>query len=165
MSISWEFIADCLRHELADYGGLLHLFELQQRSLFDRDPQAVMSIGVTIEGQARSVAVCRCRREQAVADFAEQHGQPRSSTLRSLLPYVESDARPLLEALIDEVNSLLHRVRRISRHNHTLLTKAVEVHQEVLQQLRPNTFTKTYTPGGVVSVTAAQPASTLCVAG
>ncbi|MCX6945756.1 MAG: flagellar protein FlgN [Verrucomicrobiota bacterium] len=165
MTISWEFIADCLRQELADYGGLLHLFEQQQRRLFERDPHAVMSLGGVIEEQARSVAGCRLRREQAVASLAMELGQPRQSTLRSLLPHIERSARPLLEALIGEVNALLFRVRLISRHNHTLLTRAVEVHQEVLQQLRPNSFTKTYSPAGRVSVTSAQAASTLCVAG
>ncbi|MDB6094006.1 MAG: hypothetical protein JWM32_1568 [Verrucomicrobia bacterium] len=165
MTITWQFIAECLRHELADYGGLLHLFEHQQRSLFERDPQAVMTVGATIEGQARSIAVCRLRREQAVADFAEQNQRPRNSTLRALLPLIEADARPLLEALIDEVNSLLHRVRRVSRHNHTLLTKAIDVHQEVLQQLRPNAFTKTYSPAGMVSVTSPESASTLVATG
>ncbi len=165
MTTTWEFIADCLRQELADYGGLLHLFEQQQCSLFDRDPNAVMGLGAAIEEQARRVATVRARREEAVAAFATEHGQPRHSTLRALLPQIEAAARPLLEALIDEVNALLHRVRRISRHNHTLLTRAIEVHQEVLQQLRPSAFTKTYSPAGMVSLTSPQPATTLCVAG
>jgi flagellar biosynthesis/type III secretory pathway chaperone len=164
MKTSWQHIADCLRQELADYGGLLHLFEQQQQSLFARDSQAVMGLGAEIELQARSVAVCRTRREQAVARLAEQHGQPASSTLRALLPLLEADARPLLEALIDEVNLLLHRVRRTSRQNHSLLTRAVEIHQEVLQQLRPTAFLKTYSPAGTVSVSAAQ-ASSLSLAG
>jgi len=84
--------------------------------------------------------------------------------LRALLPLLDADARPLLEALIDEVNLLLHRVRRTSRQNHTLLTRAVEIHQEVLQQLRPTSFLKTYSPAGTVSVSSAQ-ASSLSVAG
>ena len=164
MTITWEYIADCLRRELADYGGLLHLFELQQGSLFDRDAQAVLGLSAHIEKQARNVTGCRERREQAVAAFATQLGQPRSSTLRALLPHIAADARPLLEALIDEVNALLHRVRRVSRHNHTLLTRAVEIHQEVLQQLRPSAFVKTYSPAGAVSVSSAA-SSTLSVAG
>ena len=164
MRTSWQHIADCLRQELADYGGLLHLFEQQQRSLFARDSHTVMGLGAAIETQARTVAVCRTRREQAVADLAEQHGQPANATLRALLPLLDADARPLLEALIDEVNLLLHRVRRTSRQNHTLLTRAVEIHQEVLQQLRPTSFLKTYSPAGTVSVSSAQ-ASSLSVAG
>ena len=164
MTITWEYLADCLRRELADYGGLLHLLELQQTSLFDRDARAVLGLSAAIEKQARNVAGCRERREQAVASFAAQHHEPRTSTLRALLPHVAPDARPLLEALIAEVNALLHRVRRASRHNHTLLTRAVEIHQDVLQQLQPGAFVKTYSPAGAISVSSAQ-ASTLSVAG
>jgi len=161
----WEFIAECLREELADYGGLLRLFEEQQQHLFNRDANAVLRLANEIETQARTLAECRCRREQAVTAFAQLHGRAATSSLRSLLPDVEPDARPLLEALINEVNALLHRVRRTSRHNHSLLSRAVDVHQEMLQQLRPNAFTKTYSPAGRVSVATAHPSSTLRAAG
>jgi flagellar biosynthesis/type III secretory pathway chaperone len=162
---NWEFIAECLRAELADYGGLLHLFEAQQRALFERDADRVLDFANEIEQQARAVGESRCRREQAVAALAERHGRPATSTLRSLLPGIEAAARPLLEALINEVNTLLHRVRRTSRHNHTLLSRTLELHQETLQQLRPHAFTKTYSPAGRVAVVAAQPAATLRAAG
>jgi flagellar biosynthesis/type III secretory pathway chaperone len=165
MSTHWEFIAECLRAELADYGGLLHLFEAQQRSLFDRDADAVMRLGTEIEMQARAIAESRCRREQAVAAFSEENGMPTTTSLRSMLSLIEADARPLLEALINEVNTLLHRVRRTSRHNHTLLARLVEVQRETMQQLRPHAFTKTYSPAGVVSVAVAQPAVSLRAAG
>jgi flagellar biosynthesis/type III secretory pathway chaperone len=165
MSTHWEFIAECLRAELADYGLLLRLFEEQQRRLFDRDADGVLQLANEIETQANSLAGSRCRREQAVATFAAAHGRPATTTLRAMLPLIEADARPLLEALINEVNTLLHRVRRTSRHNHTLLTRAVEVHQDALQQLRPQAFTKTYSPAGRVSLATAHPASTLRAAG
>lgn len=161
----WEHIADCLRQELADYGGLLHLFEQQQRSLFNRDPEAVIHFSNEIEAQARTLTDCRVRREQAVATFATEHGQSESSSLRSLLPHVADEARPLIEALINEVNALLHRVRRTSRHNHMMLSRAVEVHQETLSALRPQAFTKTYSMAGRLSVAASRPPSTLRVAG
>jgi len=165
MKTHWEFIAECLREELAEYGGLLHLFEAQQRSLFDRNPDAVLHFTTEIEAQSRALGDCRTRREQAVAAFAELHGQPTTASLRALLPFIEADARPLLEALINEVNALLHRVRRTSRHNHMLLSHTVAIHQEVLQQLRPQAFTKTYSPAGRVSVASAQSASTLRATG
>lgn len=165
MSTHWEFIAECLRAELADYGGLLHLFEAQQRGLFSRDPDLVLRLANDIEQQARAIADSRCRREQAVAAFAGENGRPLNSTLRSLLPFITAEARPLIEALITEVNILLHRVRRTSRHNHSMLARAVEMHQETLQQLRPNSFTKTYSPAGRVSVVSSQPAVSLRAAG
>jgi flagellar biosynthesis/type III secretory pathway chaperone len=111
------------------------------------------------------LAEFRVRREQAVATLAEAHGLPTTSSLRSLLPLIEEAAQPLLEALINEVNLLLHRVRRTSRHNHSLLSRAVEVHQETLQLLRPQSFTRTYSPAGRVSLTSAHSASTLRAAG
>ena len=162
---SWEFIAGCLRDELADYGGLLHLFEAQQRALFDRDANTVLRLANEIEAHARALAQSRTRREEAVAGFAVENNRPSTSSLRSLLPFIEADARPLVEALINEVNALLHRVRRTSRHNHSLLTRAVEVHQETLAHLRPNSFTKTYSPGGRVSVSSAHSSATLRAAG
>jgi hypothetical protein len=39
------------------------------------------------------------------------------------------------------------------------------MHRETLQMLRPNAFTKTYSPTGIVSVSSGRVASTLCVAG
>ena len=164
-TIEWEFIAECLRNELAEYGYLLRLFEQQQQRLFERDANAVLHLGNEIEAQARTLAEFRVRREQAVATLAEAHGLPTTSSLRSLLPLIEEAAQPLLEALINEVNLLLHRVRRTSRHNHSLLSRAVEVHQETLQLLRPQSFTRTYSPAGRVSLTSAHSASTLRAAG
>lgn len=161
----WEFIAECLRTELADYGGLLSLFEAQQRALFDRDANTVLHYAGEIENHARALSQSRTRREQAVASFAVENDQPSTASLRSLIPFIEADARPLIEALINEVNTLLHRVRRTSRHNHSLLSRAVEVHQETLSHLRPNSFTKTYSPGGRVSVAAAHTSATLRAAG
>ena len=165
MSKHWEFIAECLRTELADYGGLLHLFEAQQGCLFGRDPQSVLRFATEIEAQARAAADSRERRAQSVATFAAQNNRPANSTLRSLLPLIETDARPLIEALIAEVNLLLHRVRRTCRHNHTLLKRAVEMHQETMQHLRPNAFMKTYSPAGRVAVATAHPPATLRAAG
>ncbi len=165
MNQPWQFIAECLRAELAEYGGLLHLFESQQLSLFKRDPEAVLRCAGEIEAQARAVAERRTRREEAVSQFAAAHGQPSTASLRSLLPFIANEARPLLEALISEVNLLLHRVRRTSRHNHTLLARAVELHQETLQHLRPQSFVKTYSAAGRVAVAAAPLAGTLRAAG
>lgn len=162
---AWQSIADYLRAELADYGELLRLFEEQQRGIFGRQAETVLHYAHEIEAQARRLAECRTQRETAVAEFALAHGQPSTTSLRAMLPLIEADARPLLEALINEVNMLLHRVRRTSRHNQTLLCRTVEMHQETLQQLRPQTFTKTYSAGGRLAVATTVPTSTLRATG
>lgn len=165
MTIHWEFIAERLRDELAAYGGLLRLFEDQQVALFNRNADTVLFLAGEIEMHARSLAESRTHREVAVASFAESQGLPTTTSLRSMIPLIEVDARPLMDALIKEVNFLLHRVRRTSRHNHTLLSRAVESHQETIQQLRPHAFMKTYSPAGVISVASSSPTATLCAAG
>ncbi len=165
VSATWQKIAECLRAELAEYGALLGLFDEQQRSLFDRQAGEVMRLSTAIEQQVRSLHGVRCNRENVVAAFASAHSQPATATLRSLLPLFDAVAQPLLAALINEVNHLIHRVRRTSRQNHTLLARTIEVHQEIIQQLRPHTFTKTYSPAGRVSLTTAHATSTLRAAG
>jgi flagellar biosynthesis/type III secretory pathway chaperone len=162
---TWQNIAGCLRAELADYGGLLALFEEQQRFLFERNADEVLRLSGAIEAQANALQHCRRQRENAVAEYAAAYGQPVTATLRSLLPYVEADARPLLEALIDEVNRLLHRVRRVSRHNHTLLARTVELHQETLRLARPDAFTQTYAPNGRMTLGGVQATPALRAAG
>ncbi|HYC72680.1 MAG TPA: flagellar protein FlgN [Opitutaceae bacterium] len=154
MNPDWTTLAESLRAELAEYGGLLHLFEEQQSRLFARDPDGVLRISTDIEAQVRLLHECRGRREALVAAFAAAHGAPPTATLRSLLPHVAADARPLVAALIGEVNRLIHRVRRLARHNHALLVRAVESHQDTLRALRPDAFMQTYTAAGRKAVAA-----------
>ena len=166
MNEPWMVIAESLRTEIAGFGDLLNLFEQQQQRLFSRDTDAVLHLSTEIEAHTRSMQQFRSHREQIVADFALANSQPAGATLRSLLPYVEAAARPLLEALIGEVNRLIHRVRRLTRQNHLLLARTVESHQELLRALRPDAFMQTYSAAGRKTLTTnARPASALQAAG
>jgi flagellar biosynthesis/type III secretory pathway chaperone len=166
MNQSWPEIAESLRQEVAEYGALLRLFEEQQRHLFARDSDSVLRLSAEIELQVRTLHESRRAREELVAGFATRHGQPAGATLRSLFPLIAAEVRPLIEALIGEVNVLIHRVRRTSRHNHILLARAVEIHQQLLRQILPDSFTQTYAPSGRVSVSnVALPAPALRAAG
>ena len=158
MNHNWEILVEHLRAELEAYGGLLQLFTEQQDNLLRGDPDAVLSYAREIDAQVRVTAELRERREQSVRFFAETHARPPDSTLRALLPLFVEDVRPLLSALIDEINHLIRRVRHGARRNHQLLSRALEVHQETLRLLRPAAFTKTYSPHGEVSVSASGPA-------
>ena len=164
MTSSWENIVHCLRQELVECGGLLSLFEKQQSALLSQNAAGVLGEVAAIEQQVRTLANRRVSREEAVSAFATAHGQSPTATLRSLLPHVDIEARPLVEALIAEVNRLVYRVRQASRQNHLLLSRTLEINQETLQQLRPDSFSKTYSPAGRVAL-ASPTASTLCHAG
>lgn len=165
MHQNWKIITDALRHEIAEHGGLLGLFEEQQRFLFTRDPDGVLRVSGEIETLVRQLHESRRNREAIVAAFATEHGELPTATLRSLLPHFEQSVRPLLEALIGEINVLVHRVRRVSRHNHSLLSRAVETQQELLRQLRPDSFTQTYAASGRVMLSGVRPEPAFRVAG
>jgi flagellar biosynthesis/type III secretory pathway chaperone len=153
MNDTWIIIADSLRTEIAGFGELLNLFEQQQQSLFVRDSEGVIRLSGEIEAHSRLMQDYRQHREQIVSEFALAHQQPARATLRSLLPLFEADVRPLLEALIDEVNVLIHRVRRLTRQNHTLLARTVESQQELMRTLRPDAFLHTYSSKGRKTLT------------
>ena len=155
MNISWEFITECLRNELQEYGALLALFEEQQANLLRRDADQVAALAFSIEEQARSTHLCREQREQCVREFAEAKGCAPDTSLRQLVPYFPPEVRPMLSALIDEINHLIHRIRRDARHNQMLLSRVVEAHEEALRTLMPERFdARTYSARGAVSAGA-----------
>lgn len=157
MSTTWEFITECLRNELQEYGALLGLFEEQQSNLLRRDANAVVELASAIEEQARVAQASRDRREQAIHHFAGAHHQPTTASLRQLLPYFPAEVQPLIQALIDEINHLIHRVRRDARQNQILLSRTVEAYEEAVRMLRPEAFAKTYSRRGALPSTAGAP--------
>jgi flagellar biosynthesis/type III secretory pathway chaperone len=153
MNHDWANIAECLRGEIAEYGTLLNLIEDQHRLIFKRDPAANVRLNPTLQAQVEILHQCRGRREQAARDFAAALGQPSARTMRALLPLVAAEGRPLMAALIAEINHLVHRVRRALALNQRLLACSVDCQQEFMRRLWPSAFTKTYAADGRVSVT------------
>lgn len=155
MNISWEFITECLRTELQEYGALLALFEEQQANLLRRDADQVAALALSIEEQVRTAHASRERRAKCVSEFALKQGCAPGIGLRQLLPHFPVEVQPLLGALITEINHLIHRIRRDARQNQMLLSRAVAAHEEALRTLMPETFrARTYSPSGVVSASS-----------
>ncbi|HEU5081267.1 MAG TPA: flagellar export chaperone FlgN [Opitutaceae bacterium] len=150
MSTSWHIITERLRNELQEYGALLGLFEEQQSNLLRRDANAVVELASEIEDQARVAQSTRDLREEAIRKFAFENKQPANSSLRHLLPYFPADVQPLIQALIGEINHLIHRVRRDARQNQILLSRTVEAYEEAVRTLRPEAFAKTYSSRGSI---------------
>ena len=154
MSTTWQLIIERLRNELQEYGALLGLFADQQANLLRRDADAVLALATAIEEQVRTTQTCRELREEVVTRFAAENGKAASSTLRQLIPLCPADVQPLLNALITEINHLIHRIRRDARHNQMLLSRTVEAHEEALRTLRPDLYPKTYSPRGQMAGTS-----------
>jgi flagellar biosynthesis/type III secretory pathway chaperone len=165
MTTLWKNVAECLRAEVAEYGRLLALMEEQRNLIFKRDPMAILVANKSIQAQVEILHDCRGRREEMSKRLAEENFRPPNSTLRSLVPLIAPEGRPLLEALIGEVNRLIHRVRRIMRLNERLLATAVDCQQELLRRIWPSAFTKTYSADGRVTVSAPRLSASLQNAG
>ncbi len=151
---AWEAVVDALRDELAEYGELLRLFDDQQKRIFALDAGGVSEYVPQLEQQAEVARGRRHDRESVVRAFASGRGRPGDRSLRQLLPEFPTEVRPLVEALIDEINRLLNRTRQRTRQNQMMLSRLVELHHELVPALRPQAFTKTYSRLGQVAVSA-----------
>ncbi len=151
---TWTPVVEALRSELAEYGGLLQLIDGQQKKIFALDSEGVAEFVPQLEQQAETARERRDEREAVVRDFARAHGQPTERPLRQMLTAFPAEVRPLLEALIDEINHLLQRTKQRTRQNQLMLRRLVELHHELVPALRPQAFTKTYSRSGQVAVAA-----------
>lgn len=149
-----EQMIGALRSELEEYGGLMNLFDEQQNAILARDPEKVLAADQAIAAQLGIAHDRRRRREALGAVLAELGGLPVGSSLRELTPLFRAPMRPLLEALIAEVNRLITRARRRAQQNQMLLARTIEVTQEILVRLNPGTVTRTYSRQGRMKVKA-----------
>lgn len=155
-----EPLADALREELQEYGGLLALFEEQQNAILRREPDKVLATQDAIITQLKTINFCRKQREALVAEIAELAtaggiAVAEKVSVRALLPFFAEPVRPLLEALIQEINGLVTRTKRRAKQNQMLLARSIEVSQQILQKLNPETVTRTYSARGKMKLAAA----------
>lgn len=162
MNTSFDSLITLLRNELAGYGGMLVLFDEQQGHLWRRDAASVTTVARAIEERVQATAAVRTEREGWVSAFAIEQGCAADTSLRQLLARMPENLRPLIEALVNEINHLVHRIRRRARQNQELLTRAIELQREAIAQLRPGSTSRTYAADGRL---AAASASTLRAAG
>lgn len=143
-----ELLIELLRSELEEYGGLLALLEEQQAAIVAREPDRVLEINTSINDQMRMIQMRRGARESFASSLAEKLNQSQGSTLRELIRFFRKPIQPLIEALITEINNLVTRARRRAQQNQMLLARSIEVMQEVLHQLNPETMHKVYGADG-----------------
>ena len=156
-NFDWEPLVDALRAELEEYGALFNHLTRQQEEIFARRVDAVLEINGDIDGQTGVIASARERRDGIMADLSTKAGLPAESRLSAMLESFPDFVQPLLEALVRDINLMINRTRRKARQNHILLARAVELTQETLRLLQPETFTKTYVRSGQVSVSGEKP--------
>jgi cell division septum initiation protein DivIVA len=127
MTATLEQVIEALRNELQQYGEMLALLEAQQKAVARRESGFVLSSVPEIEAQSGAIQAARCTREAHQRQLAWVLGQPDSLTFEELLPLLQDEYRPLISALVQEINELLSRVRLFAEQNHSQLRRSLEL--------------------------------------
>ena len=152
MNIQTQFqeIVAMLQNELQEYGGLLHLFDRQQKCIVHQDPTGFLDINVDVDEQIAKLSHCRLEREELVRQTALALGKSKDITLSALSHSFASEHQPLLRALIDEINDLITRTQRRTRQNRMLLSQCVESARQLLAVSNPGAIPGTYGAHGQI---------------
>ncbi len=116
MKFLWERLAEHLRTELGELGGLLRLVELYQVQEAQDEPFTRLQTEAALDAQAAALRACRIRRLKITADFlpATETSLPTIINGR-ILEEVTPDARPLLQALSEEIERLDQQFHELAR--------------------------------------------------
>jgi flagellar biosynthesis/type III secretory pathway chaperone len=96
----------------------------------------------------------RRQREECRAAVARTLGLREEAAFADLIPHLPASFRPMLEALVDENNDLLRRVQQRARQNHVLLSRSLELMQNVIGSLLPQSRPLTYGQAGRMAAPA-----------
>ncbi len=145
-------LIESLREEMTQYGELLALMQEQQELIINRQPQELLANLNEVNGQMEKIAVARQAREQARLSLATQLGGTQETTFTEMTSQLPEEYRPLLGALVEEINALLQNVHKWLRQNHLLLKRSLDLMQDILQNVFPaQASPKTYGRKGAVS--------------
>jgi flagellar biosynthesis/type III secretory pathway chaperone len=144
-------LVGALREELEQYGEMLALLDRQQQQVIARAAEEVFQTIGLIKAQGRAILLARARREECRAQVAESLARKQDATFTDLMPLLPADYQPLVEALVDENNSLLIRVRQRARQNHLLLSRSMELMQNLINTLFPAHEMRVYNDQGAMN--------------
>jgi hypothetical protein len=125
MKVEYTPLIEVLREELVLYGEALALLEQQRELIVQHAVGDLLDNVESISVQFRTIGEIRAKREEARRTLALAHGLPESISLRRLIVVASVEYRPLLEALVEEINDLLVRSQNRLVGNNLLLRRAV----------------------------------------
>jgi flagellar biosynthesis/type III secretory pathway chaperone len=144
-------LIESLRDELKEYGEMLALLDQQQHMVMHRQTQDLLQCVTAINAQSETVAGARREREQRQRHTARQLGLAEDAAFAEIVPLLPADYRPLLQALVQDNNESLARVRQRARQNHLLLNRIVELMQRFLGSIFPGGKLSTYGDDGLLA--------------
>jgi len=125
-------LIEALREELKQYGEMLALLDHQQEMVMQRQTAGLLQSVAAVNTQAETLQAVRLEREQRRRHMARTLGLDEAIQFREMLPRLEANYRPLIQALVQENNELLVRVQQRARQNHVLLSRSVELMQQFI---------------------------------
>ena len=137
-----------LREELQQYGEMLARLDEQQECVLRRAADELLRTVDEVQSQGVVLAEHRRAREQQQQNTALQLGLPAEATLREIILQLPDVYRPLVQALMQENNDLLVRVQQRARQNHVLLTRSLELMQNLMGSLMPANNGAAYNQNG-----------------
>jgi len=149
----WDELADALRDELAEYGGLLSILDQQRDAITGRNADTMVELGDEIRRQTASARHFSCVREEVCARLAKAAGCSPDSTERDLLKLMPAEARSMFESLIDESAGVVKNAKKKSERNTVLLAHSSDLNEKLLMAMRPGSTIKTYNKRGGMRVT------------
>jgi hypothetical protein len=150
-----ETLIAALRAELEQYGEMLARLDHQQELVAARAADKLPDTVASIQEQTAVLQAARARRDDCRRELARSLRLPETVGLRELSAALDADYRPLLAALIEENNTLLLRVQQRARQNHLLLSRSVELMQNLLSSLLNAGNGPTYQGNGTVAAASA----------
>ena len=150
-------LIEALREELKQCGEMLALLDQQQELVMLRQTPGLLQIVAAINAQAETLQAVRLERDQRRRHLARTLGLNEDVSFKDLIPRLELNYQPLIQALVQENNELLVRIQQRSRQNHLLLTRTLEMMQRFMSTLFPGNGKPVYNGAGVVFGPAVQP--------
>ncbi len=151
MTDALQRLIEALRAELQQYGEMLALLDQQQEQTVARAADDLLHTVAQIQEQGSVMQGARRQREACRAAVARALGLGEETAFAELIPLLPAQFRPLLQALVEENNDLLRRVRQRARQNHFLLSRSLELMQSLLGSLIPGTRPLTYGHAGILT--------------
>ena len=132
MTATLAQLIDALRNELQQYGEMLALLEAQQEVIIQSEPASVLNSISAVEAQRAAIEAVQRARELHQRQLAWALSSPENGSFQELLPLLPEQYRPLVIALVQEINQLLTRVRHIAEQNRDQLQRSLELMERFL---------------------------------
>ncbi len=152
-------LIDSLRNELTEYGELLALLQEQQSLIIARSSGGLLTNIELVNLQFEKISIVRQQREEHQRRYAVEIGFPATSSFTDISGRVAGEYRPLLAALVEEINGVLTSLHEWLRQNHRLLGRSLDLLQQLIKGLFPAAVGATYSRRGYVTPTAPPPST------